>query len=374
MSMKIIEMHLLPVKLQLKNAFVSNHETVSRREVSIIGLKNDTGIWGYGELEAFSTPYYTPETQRSARLIIKETLGPLLKNVQIYQPEEITNIFSEIAGNQMAKAAIETAVWDLFAKIQKKSLAVLIAQKIHTKSRRNVPVGISIGAKSSFAELKNAVISANYQGYQRIKIKVTSVEELNLIKKILQVFPNSTFMIDANSSFSLKIASKLAEITAPNLVMIEQPLRTTDFVDHSILQARITTRLCLDENIFSLDDVRTAYTLKSAQAINLKLARVGGIANALAIINFCWEHGLLVWCGGMLEAGIGRATNLAVASLLGLDFPGDISASSRYYSKDVITSEFMLARGMLSVPLGLGIGVTLTPKYQQALQDTTSFL
>ncbi|MDV7757672.1 o-succinylbenzoate synthase [Liquorilactobacillus mali] len=374
MYMKIIKMHLLPIKLQLKTPFISNHETISEREITVIGLKNDADIWGYGELEAFSTPYYTPETQESARLIIRKIIGPLLKNIQINQPEEITNIFSNIAGNQMAKAAIETAVWDLFAKTQKKTLAALIAQKMNTMYRQNVPVGISIGAKSSFTELKNKVFSANSQGYQRIKIKVTSSEELVIIKRILQEFPNLTFMIDANSSFSLNITTKLAELAAPNLVMIEQPLRTTDFVDHSRLQSRIKTRLCLDENIFSLDDVKTAYTLKSAQAINLKIARVGGITNSLAIINFCWEHKLLVWCGGMLEAGIGRATNLAIASLDGLNFPGDISASSRYYFKDVIASEFILEHGMLSVPVELGIGVVLNSMFQKALQNTISLL
>ncbi|MFT8557201.1 o-succinylbenzoate synthase [Liquorilactobacillus hordei] len=372
--MKIIKMHLLPIKLQLKRPFISNHETVSQREITIIGLKNDAGIWGYGELEAFSAPYYTAETQKTARSIIRDIVSPLLKNTRIIQPEDITSILSVIAGNQMAKAAVETAVWDLFAKTQKQTLAELIAEKMNTTYHQNIPVGISIGAKSSFAELEKSVVSAISQGYQRIKIKVISIEGLNLIKKVIQKFPDLTFMIDANSSFNLSIAPKLAEISAPNLVMIEQPLRTTDFVEHSRLQLECKTRLCLDENIFSLDDVKTAYRLKSARAINLKSSRVGGITNALAIISFCWTHDLLVWCGGMLEAGIGRATNLALASLTGLNFPGDISASSRYYSKDIITSDFILTNGKISLPAKPGIGVSLTPAYQKALKNTISLL
>lgn len=372
--MKIIEMHLLPVTLKLKNPFISSHESVSEREITIIGIKDTNGLWGYGELETFSFPYYTAETQKTARVIIQTILAPLLKNVDIKQPEDITKIFNLVAGNQMAKAAIETAYWDLFAKTLNLSLASLLAKKMNTTYRAKVAVGISIGMQSSLHDLQREVISAKKQGYTRIKIKVKSYSDLTSALKIIHSFSDLAFMIDANSSFNLNVVSYLKNLDLPNLVMIEQPLRTTDFVDHANLQSKINLPICLDENIFSLDDVKTAFALGSARAINLKVSRVGGIANALEIIRFCWQNNLIIWCGGMLEGGIGRATNLAVASLAGLDFPGDISASSRYYFKDIIKSNFILCKGQLELPSSTGIGVSLFLEYENQLQETTNIL
>ncbi|GAJ26300.1 O-succinylbenzoate synthase [Liquorilactobacillus sucicola DSM 21376 = JCM 15457] len=372
--MKISTAKILPYNLKLKKSFRSAHETINLRPVTIIALGSDDGAWGYGELEAFTQPNYTSETQATARLIICEHLLPLLKKQELCAPEDVTRAFISVQGNQMAKAALETAVWDLFAKREQKSLAQLLAEHSHLPSRQCIPVGISLGAQTQPKKMIAAITQAAAMGYKRIKLKVTSISEVKSFCSIRRYFPELKFMLDANSSFSLQNTTQLRKLEEADIVMLEQPLAVTDFVEHAVLQKQLHVPLCLDENIFSLNDVRTAYQLGSAQAINLKLSRVGGLANALKIIRYCKAHHLLVWCGGMFEGGIGRATNLALASLSPLTFPGDISASDRYYQTDIITEDFHLKNGTLSLPHASGIGVTLKESIRQQLSKQPNIL
>ncbi|KRM96883.1 N-acylamino acid racemase [Liquorilactobacillus aquaticus DSM 21051] len=365
--MKIIHAKMLPYNLKLKKPFRSAHETILFRTITLIVLVSDDGQRGYGELEAFTEPNYTPETQKTARFIICQHLLPLLKNKKLTCPEDVSTIFATVQGNQMAKAALETAVWDLFAKHAHKSLAQLLSEHSQLRYRQNITVGISLGAQVEASKMTSEISAAAVQGYQRIKLKVTNSSEIKTFSKIRPFLPKLKYMLDANSSFSLKNIAQLKELEKADISMLEQPLATTDFSAHAELQKQLHIPICLDENIFSLDDVRTAYHLGSAQAINLKLSRVGGLANALQIIRFCNTHGLLVWCGGMLEGGIGRAANLALASLESLPFPGDISASNRYYQEDVIEEQFHLKSGKLTLPASIGIGVTLKKEIEDHL-------
>ncbi len=373
--MKIITAKLLPCKLTLKHPFRSAHDTTFHRQITIVALQSSSGAWGYGELEAFDQPTYTPEFQTAARGFIQASLIPRLRDQQFTTPEAVQTLFADFQGNQMAKAAVETAIWDLFAKEENKSLAALLTKKSGFSSRLSVPVGISIGASTDANILLTAVKKAIRDGYQRIKVKVTTTTELNQFLTIRKQFPQIKFMIDGNSAFSRQNFDALSQLTTADIVMLEQPFATTDFIDHAWLQHQVPFRICLDENIFSLDDVKTAYQLGSCRAINLKLSRVGGLTTALQIIHFCHRHHLLVWCGGMLEGGVGRATNLALASLTPLTFPGDISASSRYYHTDIITESFNLtANGRLTLPSQAGIGVHLTPRLLSDLAQQPNLL
>ena len=372
--MKITHAKLLPYDLKLKKPFRTAHGTTHFRPITLIALSSDDEQWGYGELEAFAQPTYTPETQETARLVICRYLLPLLEGQELNCPEDVSKLFTVVQGNQMAKAALETAVWDLFAKHAQKNLSRLLSEHSQLSCRQSILVGISIGAQSNASKMISEITAAVEKGYQRIKLKITSTTEIEAFSRVRPLFPKIQFMLDANSSFTLKNTAQLKKLEKIKLAMIEQPLDATDFTAHAELQKQIHVPICLDENIFSLDDVRTAYQLGSAQAINLKLSRVGGLANALQIIRFCNNHGLLVWCGGMLEGGIGRATNLALASLESLPFPGDISASDRYYQKDIIEEQFSLKNGKLTIPTDNGIGVTLKKNIQKRLLKQPNIL
>ncbi|MCC7666860.1 o-succinylbenzoate synthase [Liquorilactobacillus satsumensis] len=367
--MKIIDVRLLPYTLRLKYPFRSAHETVTQRQITIVALRAAEGQWGYGELEAFERPNYTPEFQAGARLFLQRFLIPSLKGRTFEQPEEMTMLFSKFQGNQMAKAALETAVWDLFAKQRQTSLAGLLGQKSGLEVRKQFAVGISLGAQKSGEILFQNVKTAVAAGYQRIKIKITTRTEAANCLPIFQQFPQVHFMLDANSAFTYEQAAVIFKnFTGTTLTMLEQPLGVNDFTEHARLQSQLTVPLCLDENIFSIDDVKTAYQLKSCRAINLKLARVGGFTPALALIRFCLEHQLNVWCGGMLESGLGRTANLALASLAPLTFPGDLAPATQLYTNDTLTKSFELENGKLSLPEGNGLGVQLKANILKQLQ------
>ncbi|MDA5386706.1 o-succinylbenzoate synthase [Loigolactobacillus backii] len=370
--MQIKKIRLLPVTLPLISSFKTSEDNLNTREVTLVQVSTTTGLSGLGELEAFAHPTYTAETQATARQMIQQEIVPLLTDFQFALPEELSQHLAVIQGNQMAKAAVETAVWDLYAQSQQKSLAAVLAQRLQVRPRRQIAVGVSIGQQPSVDQLLQKIQLYLNQGYQRIKLKITGVAEIAMVEHVRQQFPKLNLMVDANSAFTLTELPALRRLDKLNLAMIEQPLATDDFVQHAHLQKQLTTSLCLDENIFGLADVATAVTLKSARAINLKLARVGGLTNTLAIVQYCQKQRIEVWCGGMLETGVGRAANLALASLPLFTFPGDISASDRYFSEDVIQKPFELAQGgRLTVPDQAGLGVNLTAKYLGKMAEQT---
>ncbi len=349
-----MEVKLHQLKIPLKTSFKTSYGEMDAKEFLLIELIDCDGIIAYGEVEAFARPDYTEETIETAYNIITTFLIPGLQNWQFTHPQDFREKFKWIRGNQMAKAGIEMALWDLYAKKKEVSLQELIGG-----TKQKVAVGVSLGIQENETALLNTIRRYVQKGYQRVKLKIQPGKDIRFIAAAREAFPNLTLMADANSAYKVSDIVLLKKLDQFNLAMIEQPFSEKDFIDHAELQKQIKTAICLDENLRSLEDVRQAHLLGSCKAINLKLARVGGYSEALDIINYCHQNNLLVWCGGMLEAGIGRAHNLLLASREEFVFPGDISASSRYFEEDIICEPFELIGDSLQVPKGFGIGVTL---------------
>lgn len=364
--MRFQKARLIHAEIPLLKTFKTSYGELKTKDFYIIELMNDAGICGYGELEAFPLPDYTEETLETAILIVKQHLLPDLVQKDFAAPEEVHQIFSWVQGNEMAKAAVELAVWDVFAKAEKKSLAKMIGA-----TKKSIAVGVSIGIQDSVDSLVQLVEEYQNEGYERVKIKIEPNKDIAFIKAVREKFPKLSLMADANSAYNREDFTLLKELDQFGLEMIEQPFGVKDFVNHAWLQRQLNTRICLDENIRSLEDVQQAHLLGSCRAINLKLARVGGMVEALKITRYCAGNDILVWCGGMLEAGIGRAHNVALAARAEFNFPGDISASNRYFHEDIIFPEFTLEQGRLNVPDGYGIGVGLNHNVLQKYTKTT---
>lgn len=352
--MKITNIEAHQIRLPLVTPFQTSYGSLSEKAIDIIVVRDDAGHEGYGELVAFETANYIDQTISGERLVIAKELVPLLTKGSISHPSEVSQLFASVRGHEMAKSALETAVWDLFAKRNKQSLGALF--QVETKSLK---VGISLGIEPDITTLLKQVSAAVTAGYERVKLKIKPGYDKEPLQAIRQAFPSLILMADGNSAYTLADQGQLKKLDDLSLAMIEQPLGVDDFVDHVQLQKAIKTPICLDENIRSLADVRTAYHLGSCQSINLKIPRVGGVSEALKILNYCQEKGIHVWLGGMFESGIGRSLNIQFAAQPGFAFPGDISASERYFKEDIITSPFMLKAGALTLPTGPGLGVSL---------------
>ncbi len=352
--MKIVEVKHVQLRLPLKSPFVTSYGVLKEKALDLYLLYDEAGNQGIGELVSFEVPDYIEETLENSRHVIRNFLFPLLGQTDIYHPEDVWQLFQGIQGNYMAKSALETAVWDLYAKRQKRSLITYFE-----KTRQVLPVGVSIGIQPSISQLLTIVQDYVAQGYTRIKLKIKPDQDYEPLAAIRQQFPELLLMADANSAYSWEDLPLLQRLDTLNLAMIEQPFHQRDFVMHQQLQKRLRTPICLDENIRSLEDVQTAYALGSCRSINLKIPRVGGITEALRIVDFCKEKKLVVWLGGMFESGVGRALNLQFASQSVFQFPGDISGSDRYYYEDIIMNPAKVVAGTLKVPKGEGIGVKL---------------
>lgn len=352
--MQIRKVEWKELSLSFRANIQTSYGVQTAKHFFLLALEDEQGFTGYGELEAFELPDYTEETLEGAFGLIRGLLLPLLMEQEISHPREVRALFGWIRGNEMAKAAVETAVWDLHAKRKGISLAELLGTQ-----RSTVPVGVSIGIQPTPEALVKTVGAYLKEGYQRIKIKIKPGSDYEHLKAVREAYPSISMMADANSAYEWQDIELLKKIDTLDLEMIEQPFGVNDLFYHAELQKQLQTKICLDENIRSLADLEQAYRLGSCQAVNLKIARVGGIAEALDIISFCVENKLLVWCGGMYEAGIGRAFNLALAGNEAFTFPGDISATDRYFEKDILTEDFVLENGSLRIPSGIGIGVEL---------------
>lgn len=345
------------VRLPLRIPFETSYGRLTEKAFDILLVTDELGNQGIGELVPFEYPDYIEETIETARIISQKHLIPLLTNKEITHPKEVADLFYEVKGNQMAKSSLETAIWDLYAKRHNQSL-----KNYFNKTRTQIPVGVSIGIQTNLDELLNQITSYVEQGYQRIKLKIRPGYDLEPIQEIRRNFPNLTLMVDANSAYTIEDLQHLKKLDMYDLAMIEQPFAANDFLDHAQLQDELKTKICLDENIRSVKDCELAFSLGSCQSINLKIPRVGGITEAMKIVKFCQEKGLLVWLGGMFESGVGRALNLQFASQKIFTFPGDISASDRYYYEDILEKPIKIQHGEIHVPEGLGIGVTLSEK------------
>ncbi|MEI5994002.1 o-succinylbenzoate synthase [Candidatus Enterococcus mansonii] len=353
--MKIHRIDRYCVRLPLRTPFETSYGRLTEKAFDIIIVTDELGNQGFGELVPFEQPDYIEETIDTARIISQKHLIPLLIHTNICHPNDVSALFEVVKGNQMAKSSLETAIWDLYAKRNKKSLKAYFKE-----TRAQIPVGVSVGIQTDLSKLTDLVNGYIDQGYQRVKLKIRPGYDLEPLEAIRHKFPELPLMVDANSAYTIADIPHLKQLDAYNLAMIEQPFAANDFLEHAQLQREIKTSICLDENIRSLKDCELAFSLGSCRSINLKIPRVGGISEALKIIDFCKEKDLLVWLGGMFESGVGRALNLQFASQNIFTFPGDISASDRYYYEDILTEPIKIQNGEIQVPDGIGIGVTLS--------------
>ncbi len=349
--MYIKEINIRRLSMRLKSPFQTSFGSIQDKPFFLIEVWDELGNSGFGESTAFSAPWYNEETVETNFHIMKDFLIPLLLHKELSHPDEVSILFSSIRKNNMAKAAIEGAVWDLYAKRNKITLSEALGG-----TKKQIEVGVSIGLQESPEALQQVIKNHLQEGYKRIKVKIKPGEDWQLIKSIRDTYPDIALMADANSAYTFADIDLLKKLDDFNLLMIEQPLGFDDIVDHARLQKELKTPICLDESIHSLEDARKAIELGSAHIINVKTSRVGGLTEAKKIHDYCQQAGVPVWCGGMLEAGIGRAHNIALASLPNFSLPGDISGSSRYWEKDIITPEVVAENGYITVPSGYGIG------------------
>jgi O-succinylbenzoate synthase len=326
----------------------------------LVELHTDEDVVGWGEVSAEINPGYSSETMGTAIHVLREFLVPALVGRVIEKPTDVPTHLRAVRGHPLAKHGLEAAVWDAWAKTNDLSLASAFAVHLPpgNDSRGFARVGVSIGIKASIEDTIAVVEKRLAQGYNRIKLKIQPGWDVELARAVRQRFPEVMLMLDANSAYSLRDAEHLRQLDALNLLMIEQPLGYNDIYEHSRLQPQLQTPICLDESIHSADDLRLALDLGACRILNLKPCRVGGYTESLAIYRLCVEREIPLWIGGMMETGIGRAANLAFASLPGVTLPCDISATDRYFSPDITEPPFLLAQGStIAVPEGAGIGV-----------------
>ncbi|NOU67057.1 o-succinylbenzoate synthase [Paenibacillus sp. LMG 31461] len=363
--MKIEKIELRQVQVPLKAPFETSFGRMDKKDCVIVSVHSD-GMIGYGESVAFSAPFYNEETTETIWYMLEHYLIPAVVGREVTNPEEISGVLAPIRRNHMAIAAIETAVWDLYAKQNGISLAHALGGK-----KQEIEVGVSIGIEPTIELVVQNVERFLEQGYKRIKVKIKPGFDIHLVEAIRKRFGEDVpLMVDANSAYTLQDVHILKELDNYNLMMIEQPLAHDDIIEHAELQRELRTPVCLDESIHTLADARHAIDLGSCRIMNIKIGRVGGLTNARKIHDLCMQRGISVWCGGMLELGIGRLHNIALSSLSNFAIPGDVSASKRFWEQDIVDPGIEMIRpGVLAVPNNAGIGHEVR---EQSLEQLTT--
>ncbi|KAB2338572.1 o-succinylbenzoate synthase [Cytobacillus depressus] len=353
--MKIEKVKFERLKMPLLSPFQTSFGTETDREFILVSVYGD-GLVGYAECVAMDSPVYNEETIDTAWHVAEQFIIPKVLETELDSPEDFSNIFSWIRKNNMAKSAVESAIWDLYAKQKGLTLSEALGGE-----KEEIEVGVSIGIEPTVDGLLKKVEGFLAEGYKKIKIKIKPGVDVDRVKAIREQFGYDVpLMADANSAYTLADLETLKRLDQYGLIMIEQPLAHDDIVDHAKLQSELETPICLDESIHSLEDARKAIELGSCKIINIKIGRVGGLTQAKKIHDLCQEKGIPVWCGGMLESGIGRAHNIAIASLFNFTIPGDTSASKKYWAEDIIEPEVVLSKpGIVAVPKEPGIGYSL---------------
>jgi O-succinylbenzoate synthase len=310
---------------------------------------------GWGESVAEANPYYSSETTETVWHIVSGFIAPLIIGRRFAHPREVYPALKRIRGHNMAKAGVEMAIWDLYARATHQPLSKALGG-----TRDRIASGVSIGIQDSLDQLMGKIEKELAAGYQRIKLKIKPGWDLDAVERVRRTFGQIPLQVDANAAYTLEDAAMLARLDPFKLLLVEQPLDYDDVMDHAVLQKQMTTPVCLDESIHTVRIARDAIEAKACQIINIKPGRVGGHQASIELHDLCAAHGIPVWHGGMLESGIGRAHNIHLASLPNFSLPGDIAASKRYYQPDLIDPEIDIARdGTIEVPTGPGIGVNI---------------
>jgi O-succinylbenzoate synthase len=347
---------LRELRLPLKEPFQISSGTQTDRRIFLLHLQDGDGAEVWSECVAPEFPNYTSETIDTAWLAIREWVAPRVLGISFPSPDAVRPVLDQnFRGHNMAKAGVEMGFWGLASVVREMSLSKLIGG-----TRAKIATGISLGIQATPAKLVEKARAAAAAGYRKIKIKIKPGSDVEFVGAVREALPNAPLMADANNAYNPSDADRLAKLDAFDLIMLEQPLAWDDLLRHVDLQKRLKTAICLDESITGFDRAQDMVTLGSGRIINIKPGRVGGFSASLAIHDFCSRRDVPVWCGGMLESGVGRAYNVALASLPGFLLPGDLSPSSRYWERDIITQEWTMdSQGMVTVPTTPGIGVTL---------------
>jgi O-succinylbenzoate synthase len=361
--MKIESITLQHISMPLVAPFETSFGRETDRQGILITLQAD-GLTGYGECVATRDPGYNYETAGTAWHILKDFIAPLILGKDVVDAADFQKRVEGIRGHHLAKAGVEMALWDLLGKRAGKSL-----KEMFGGTRTKVEVGVSIGIQESAAALVRTVEAYLQKGYRRVKIKIKPGREVEETSAVRKAYLDLRLQVDANSAYTLETAQALKPLDDLGLLLIEQPLYEDDIWDHRKLQAELKTPICLDESILSPRHARYALEMEACQIINVKPARVGGLSQGIAVHDTCRARHVPVWCGGMLETGVGRASNLAIASLPGFVLPGDISASDRYYRRDITNERFVLnGDSTVDVPDLPGLGITID---EEALKQFT---
>lgn len=355
-TLRIDELVLREIRMPLREPFRISSGEVFERRILLLELRHPDGIVGWSECVAGEQPNYSPETIDTAWHAIREWIAPRVLGRTLEGPESVLSLLdADVRGHHMAKAAVEMGVWELASRLRSMPLSILLGG-----TRERVPVGISLGIQRDPDALVERVLAAVASGYRKIKVKIAPGADVEYVSAVREaVGPEIGLMVDANAAYTLAAADHLARLDAFDLMMIEQPLACDDLVRHARLQERLRTPICLDESITSLDRAEDMVTLGSGRIVNIKPGRVGGFLNSIAIHDYCERHAVPVWCGGMLESGVGRAHNVALASLSNFSLPADLSPSARYWERDIVVPEWTMGPdGQVEVPRHApGIGV-----------------
>ena len=368
-GIKLERVEIRLIRLPLIEPFETSFGKIDSRLIFLVCIEAE-GLRGWGEVVAAEEPLYSYETVGTALHVIRDFFGPALLKSPLASLNDLARRLAPFRGHNMAKAGLELAFMDLLAQVNEQSLSALIGGEL-----KRVDVGVSLGIQPTISRLLERVERYLNLGYQRIKLKIKPGWDLDVVDEVRRKYPEILLSVDANSAYTFDDAEHLKQLDQFNLLMIEQPLPHDDLMDHARLQELMTTALCLDESIVNLRQARMALELDSCRIINIKVGRVGGYSEALGIHDLCVSRRIPVWCGGMLESGIGRAHNIALASLRGFTLPGDISASSRYFERDIISPEVVVAQdGTVAVPDGKGLGFEVDVDFIKHLTETRIYI
>lgn len=349
--MKIEAITLREIRMPLVHFFETSFGRTTSRRILLVTAHCD-GLNGWAESVAGENPFYSAEWADTAWPAIRDYLAPAVLGKQLHQAREAAALFAHVRGNRMAKAAVENALWDVEAQEKKQPLWALLGGR-----RREIPCGVSIGIQESIEQLLEKIERELAAGYRRIKVKVKPGWDLKVLERIRSRWPDILLSCDANSAYRLSEVEHLRKFDQFNLLMIEQPLWNDDIYFHARLQKQIKTKICLDESVRNARDAEAAIEMGACGIINIKVGRVGGFTEAKSIHDVCHSHNVPVWCGGMLESGIGRIHNVALSTLENFRLPGDVSASKRYWQEDIIEPEVEVSpQGAIAVSDGPGTG------------------
>ena len=369
--MELRKLEVLQLEMPLLEAFETSFGSVKVRKVVLVRVEERGGEEGWGEIAAGEGPWYSYETYETALLVVKKYLAPMLLTAGEVGARDFYKVVARVRGHNIAKSGVEMALWDLEAKLRGMPLYKYIGG-----AKRRVLSGVSIGIKKTVDRLLAIIGRRLEEGYVRIKLKIKPGWDINVLEAVRKEYPDIALQVDANAAYSLRDISTLLKLDRFSLLMVEQPLHYEDLVDHAVLSRKLRTPVCLDESIRGLHDAKAAYTLGAAEIINVKPGRVGGYAPSLAIHDFCSKVGIGLWVGGMLESGVGRGHLVALATLPHMTYPNDISASSRYWERDIVEPPWELRDGCLEAPQRPGIGVEVDEealrKYLKKREEITA--